>query len=269
MPVNMVHCSSRAKGKGTYEVLEIDKCAACAASGKAPCQMPAPMVRMIHAAWKDSASRNPFSASKMGSCPRKAILEQKFAWGADPKTQYASLRGTITHAAMESFVDQDNDELSEVRYKRKFAGVTIGGQFDFVDQKRGILYDYKSVAKLPPFQYSYIGHKIQGNIYRWLLANEGIDIKEIFMVYISMEGWKLGIAKLMDFSEIEDIIKRFVNAVKPALDAGEDWQDYLPEVLPYDNWQCGYCDLKKACYSLKDQQLIIGSMDDDDDDDTF
>ena len=274
MPVNKVHCQARA-GKGSFEVLELNDCLACAASGENPCQMTGPMVRFIHDTWKDSADRNPYSASKIGSCPRKTVLESKFAWGSDPMTAYAAMRGTLIHDSLHEKVDPEAGEITEVRVFKEFMGVEIGGQFDLLQAKSGILYDYKTVSKLPPFQWAYVSHRDQMNIYRWLLqdqelAGRKIDIKELRVQYMNMDGWKQCKAKLLDFIEVESMIARFINAVKPAMDAGDDWIELIPDVMPYDSWLCNYCDIKSMCYHLKDQQLMEQSMDEKDEaDDVF
>lgn len=275
MPVNKVHCKARAK-KGSFEVLELKDCLGCVASGENPCQMTGPMIRFIHDTWKDSAGRNPYSASKIGRCPRRTVLEQRFNWGADPMDQYSAMRGTMIHDALHTKLDPSVGELGEVRVFREFMGVKIGGQFDLLQAKTGVLYDYKTTNKLPPFQWAYVGHRNQMNIYRWLLQGQTIegheiDIKELIVQYIAGDGWKQCKAKMLDFTEIEDFIANWINQVKPALDAGDDWMILLPPCLPYDAWECNYCDLKTMCYHLKDQQLMEQSMDDDDteDDDVF
>ena len=277
MPVTKVHCKARAD-RGSFEVLEIDQCRACADSGENPCQMTPPMIRFVHDTWKDSAGRSPYSASKIGNCPRKAVLEQRFTWGADPMDMYSAMRGTMIHASLSDKMDPTAGELGEIRVFREFMGVRIGGQFDYLKftPKYDILYDYKSVQKLPPFQYAYVKHRDQMNIYRWLLQDQEIqghkvNIGELIVEYIASDGWKQCKAKLLDFIEVEAMISTYVNAVKPALEASEDeWMELLPPVLPYDSWECGYCDLRKMCYHLKDQQLMEQSMEEgSEDDDVF
>jgi len=275
MPVTKIHCSSRPRGKGSFEVMTMEKCLECVETGENPCQLTAPLIRLIHQTWRDSKERSPYSASKVGSCPRKTVLEQKYEWGADPISTIPAIRGTMFHDMFEKYVDSTKNETAEIRFEKEFAGVKITGRFDFIDLNTQTLYDYKSVGKLPAFQYAYIKHKVQGNIYRWLtkgkkVGDTVIDIQNIKIFYLSMDGWKIGKAKLMDMAEVEQEIERYIKAVKPALEAeDDDWKEMLPPVLPYDNWECGYCDLKKVCYTLKDQQLMMDALEDTHDDDTF
>jgi len=132
------------------------------------------------------------SVTQLLGCLRRVYLEKQADWYTHPRDNWPAFRGTIVHALLE---DKGGDNVTvEERVERTFEGVTISGQPDSVrvigTGKRRLLRDWKSTAKLPIYDNAYSSHRIQTNIYRWLMKL-ATRFTEIEIVYVSMEGIKV------------------------------------------------------------------------------
>jgi len=217
--------------------------------------MTAPMIRAIHASWKDSATRNPFSASSLCGCPRRVILVHKLDYGADPAKEVAAMRGTLFHSMLERYMDEKNNERGEDRFAADFEGVEITGSPDFLSLNVSELVDYKTIEKLPPYKHPYVHHKIQINIYRWLLGQNGIQINRMIIQYLSMAGVKKCEAIRIPDEELEAMIRERVSAIKRGFE-NEDWENNLPPILDWKDIQCSWCPVKTQCYDLWKEGII-------------
>lgn len=203
------------------------------------------------------------SVTGLLGCPRKVVLEKQNDWFSHPMENWPALRGTIVHSLLEQ-TDNDRTEV-EVRYEREYKGVTISGQPDSIralgEGKRRLLRDWKSTAKLPYYDSAYPSHRIQTNIYRWLLELDP-RFTEIEIVYVSMEGVKPIALK-------KGGTTKYGRAIENQVWTDEQVEDYLDKrllpladqltsgvPLPYhlvdneDLWNCQFCPVKDKCYEL-------------------
>jgi hypothetical protein len=202
------------------------------------------------------------SVTGLLGCPRKVVLEKQNDWFVHPLENWPALRGTIVHTMLEQ--TSDRTEV-EVRYEREYKGVTLSGQPDSVRAigtgKRRLLRDWKSTAKLPYYDSAYPSHRLQTNIYRWLLELDP-RFTEIEIVYVSMEGVKPIPLKKGGTTKYGRTIENQVmtdEQVEEYLDArllplAEQLASGTP--LPYDKvdegdlWNCAFCPVKNRCYEL-------------------
>jgi len=202
------------------------------------------------------------SVTQLLGCPRKVFLEKTNDWYSHPIENWPQLRGTITHSILEQ-TGGENSEV-EVRHERVHNGITITGQPDSVRVlgrgKRRLLRDWKSTGKLPYYDDAYSSHKLQTNIYRWLLQLDP-RFTEIEIVYISMEGIKAiplkkgGVSRygrqianqVMTDEQVEVYLDVRLTQLYNQMESG------VP--IPYqsvdeeDLWNCPYCPVRRICYA--------------------
>lgn len=207
------------------------------------------------------------SVTQLLGCPRKVFLERTNDFYQHPMDNWPAARGTLVHALLE-VASGDGAEV-EVRYEKEYNGVTISGQPDSVRAvgtgKRKLLRDWKSTNNLPKYDSAYSSHKLQVNLYRWLL---GLDPRftEIEVVYISMDGVKAiplkrgGTTKygrvIADEIMSDEQVGAFLDKRLFVLDA----QSKAGRPVAYHNveeddlWNCAYCPVKNACYTLAGEE---------------
>lgn len=203
------------------------------------------------------------SVTQLLGCPRKVFLEKTNDWFSSPIENWPALRGTLVHSLLEQTGGQSAE--IEVRYEREHRGITISGQPDSVRTlgtgKRRLLRDWKSTNKLPYYDNAYSSHKLQTNVYRWLLELDP-RFTEIEIVYISMEGVKAiplkrgGTTKYGRQIEnqvmTDEQVEAFLDERLLVLDA----QNKMGRPVAYHNvdetdlWNCQFCPVKPICYSL-------------------
>lgn len=203
------------------------------------------------------------SVTQLLGCPRKVWLEKTNDWFSSPIENWPSLRGTLVHSLLEQTSGQGAEV--EVRYEREHRGVTISGQPDSVRTlgtgKRRLLRDWKSTAKLPYYDNAYSSHKLQTNVYRWLLELDP-RFTEIEIVYISMEGVKAIPLKkggttrygrqIENQVMTDEEVEAFLDERLLVLDA----QNKAGRPVAYHNvdeedlWNCAFCPVKPICYNL-------------------
>ncbi len=95
---------------------------------------------------------------------------------------------------------------------------------------------------LPPVPYD--GHSQQLNIYRWLLAQNGIEVDAAEVVYLSMaEVLRLPVP-LWEFAYTETVMQQGLDGL---LEAGPDGLPSGVQDDPGRNWECRYCPVFGAC----------------------
>jgi CRISPR/Cas system-associated exonuclease Cas4 (RecB family) len=203
------------------------------------------------------------SVTQLLGCLRKVYLEGTNDWYSMPIENWPALRGTIVHNLLET-TGGERAEV-EVRHERVHNGITISGQPDSVrvlgKGKRRLIRDWKSTNKLPFYDNAYSSHKLQTNIYRWLLELDP-RFTEIEIVYISMDGVKAIPLKKGGLTKYGRQIENQVmtdEQVEAFLDSrlvplNEQFANSKP--IPYhkvdegDLWNCQFCPVKNICYSL-------------------
>jgi len=203
------------------------------------------------------------SVTQLLGCPRKVFLEKTTEFYEAPLSNWPAMRGTLVHAILEG---QSGDGATvEERYEKQHRGVTISGQPDSVRAvgkgKKRLLRDWKSTNKLPQYDSAYSSHKLQVNIYRWLLDLDP-RLTEIEVVYISMDGVKAialkrgGTTKygrviadeVMTDEQVEDYLDKRLFVL--------DAQNKQGKPVAYHNvdeedlWNCNFCPIKNLCYNL-------------------
>lgn len=203
------------------------------------------------------------SVTQLLGCPRKVFLEKTNDWFSSPIENWPALRGTLVHGLLEQTGGQRSEV--EVRHERVYRGITISGQPDSVrvlgNGKRRLIRDWKSTNKLPYYDNAYSSHKLQTNIYRWLLQLDP-RFTEIEIVYISMDGVKAIPLK-------KGGTTRYGRQIENQVMSDEEVEAYLDDRLltlaaqnelgapvAYHNvseddlWNCAFCPVKPICYEL-------------------
>ena len=203
------------------------------------------------------------SVTQLLGCPRKVFLEKTNDWYSHPIENWPALRGTLVHSLLEQTGGQ-NAEI-EVRHERTHRGITISGQPDSVrvlgTGKRRLIRDWKSTNKLPYYDNAYSSHKLQTNVYRWLLELDP-RFTEIEIVYISMDGVKAIPLKkggttrygrqIENQVMTDEQVEAFLDERLLVLDA----QNKAGRPVAYHNvdeadlWNCQFCPVKAICYNL-------------------
>lgn len=202
------------------------------------------------------------SVTQLLGCPRKVFLEKTNDWFSHPIENWPALRGTLVHSLLEQ-TGGSGAEI-EVRHERTYKGVTISGQPDSVrvlgSGKRRLIRDWKSTNKLPYYDNAYSSHKLQTNIYRWLLQLDP-RFTEIEIVYISMDGVKAiplkkgGTTKygrqienqVMTDAEVEAYLDDRLMTLDAQNKAGRPVAYH--NVDEEDLWNCQFCPVKPICYN--------------------
>ena len=165
------------------------------------------------------------TVTQLNGCARKVHIEQLLDFYTDPTDNYAAFRGTLAHSLVEKF--KPEDAIIEMRYYRRYKGITISGQLDswripghpkltqawhqwvvqmeawegggsegeapaqpvLPEGARFRVTDWKTKHELPTFTYLMKGYQQQGNMYRWLLRIPQ-DLFDMEFVFISMKGVK-------------------------------------------------------------------------------
>jgi len=209
------------------------------------------------------------SVTQLLGCPRKVFLEKTNDWYSAPIENWPALRGTIVHNILEQ-TGGANSEV-EVRYEREYRGVVLSGQPDSVrvlgSGKRRLLRDWKSTNKLPYYDNAYSSHKLQTNIYRWLLELDP-RFTEIEIVYISMDGVKAIPLKkggttrygraienqVMTDEEVEAYLDDRLMTLAAQTEAGRPVAYH--NVDEEDLWNCQFCPVKPVCYNQAADEML-------------
>lgn len=216
------------------------------------------------------------SVTQLLGCPRKVFLEKTNDWFSHPLENWPALRGTLVHSLLEQTGGQGSEV--EVRYEKEYKGVTISGQPDSVralgSGKRRLLRDWKSTNKLPYYDNAYSSHKLQTNIYRWLMDLDP-RFTEIEIVYVSMDGVKAiplkkgGTTKygrqienqVMTDEEVEVYLDDRLLTLDAQNKAGRPVAYH--NVDEADLWNCQFCPVKPVCYNQAAQEAKVAYLADE------
>lgn len=217
------------------------------------------------------------SVTQLLGCPRKVYLEKTNDWFTPPMDNWPTARGSIVHNILEE-TGGDN-AIVEVRHEREYRGVVLSGQPDSVrvlgTGKRRLIRDWKSTNKLPYYDNAYTSHRMQTNIYRWLLRLDP-RFTEIEIVYVSMDGVKAIPLKkggttrygrqienqVLSDEQVEAYLDERLMALAAQDEAGEPIPYY--DVSEDDLWNCQFCPVKNVCYTLASREVRIASANDPD-----
>lgn len=216
------------------------------------------------------------SVTQLLGCPRKVFLEKTNDWFSHPIENWPALRGTLVHSLLEQ-TGGGSTEV-EVRYEKKYKGVVISGQPDSVrtigSGKRRLLRDWKSTNKLPYYDNAYSSHKLQTNIYRWLMDLDP-RFTEIEIVYISMDGVKAiplkkgGTTRYGRQIENQVMTNEEVEAYLDDRLMTLDAQNKAQRPVAYHNvdeedlWNCQFCPVKPVCYNQAAQEAKVAYLADE------
>lgn len=101
--------------------------------------------------------------------------------------------------------------------------------------------------ELPPAPYP--GHVQQVNVYRWLLAQNGIAIECAEVLYLDMARPLRLPAPLWDLAETESVIE---TALYRLAETGPDGYPYGVQDDAEANWECRYCPVNAQCRQLQE-----------------
>lgn len=206
------------------------------------------------------------TVTQLLGCPRKVFLEKGNDYCQTPLDNWPAFRGTIVHSMLEA---HGEGASVEVRYEKVHRGVTISGQPDNVrvigTGKKRLLRDWKSTNNLPKYDSVYSSHRLQVNIYRWLMDLDP-RFTEIEVVYISMDGVKAiplkrgGTSKygrtiadeIMTDEQVEAYLDKRLFTLYAQEEAGKPIAYH--NVDEDDLWNCNYCPVKDVCYNLAAQE---------------
>jgi len=175
------------------------------------------------------------TVTQLLNCMRKVVLEREHDVYVEPAQLYYAFRGQMFHQIASGI--EFEESLVEQRFKREVAGITISGQPDLIVPGLRKLYDFKTARRIPKTGRTYAQHRLQLNIYRWLvLPHHPID--ELELVYMDMSEVKRVRVKVMDLRKLMGWLVPRVKALKAGLEGGS----LPPKVGPEGVWQCnGYC----------------------------
>ncbi len=180
------------------------------------------------------------SVTSMLNCLRKVVLEKRHDVYIDPKQLFYAFRGQMFHAIAE--LAQPDGCITEQRFARQIAGLTISGQPDLIWPAHRLLIDFKTTRRVPQKEV-YPHHALQVNIYRWLVEPlYPVDTLEI--VYMDMDGAKRMPVPIMERRKVTATLVARARILKAALDGGP-----LPERAGPDGlWQCAWCSFPNLCW---------------------
>jgi CRISPR/Cas system-associated exonuclease Cas4 (RecB family) len=115
------------------------------------------------------------------------------------------------------------------------------------------------VAELPPRAYG--SHVAQLNIYRWLLVQNGREVRSMEVVYLDMTGMLRVPVSLWPLSRVEDLIRERLRPLRPYYDNGIEAPKTLPTGVQDDEdrrWECRYCAVVEQCRVALEQATVIG-----------
>ena len=238
------------------------------------------------------------SVTSLNGCLREKYLSSQNDYYIEPYKMWYTTRGTLMHSILElpnpgkienpNFKKMIEKRLNPERYiveKRfyiDFDGYKLSGKIDFFDKELSRLSDFKTIGdKGIHFLFSNdaVGdamakreHRRQCNVYRLLMEKNGIPVKEIEIIYVTMmtvlttgtkyykqEGKnKVWAEYNVDQVELEDIDWLYNWAKTRTITLSKAMQEnIMPEPLEdieQKGWRCGdkskgegYCPVRFFC----------------------
>lgn len=223
---------------------------------------------LVEAALGNHQERDYISTTALlTKCPRSLVLERKEAYIGVLDSMYASLRGTLIHAMLES--SARTPSMVECRFFADIDGTTVSGSPDLVTEHE--IYDYKMTENPPQWSDPWPDHRLQGQYNRWLVNHcdrwEGdengldphnLDIRHLVVVYLGPKGPKpieVRIAKEVTFAngntgtrkkpdiwsddQVMDHLMPRLQALRCALDVYPDWPEGVESLWGGpEGWAC-------------------------------
>jgi PD-(D/E)XK nuclease superfamily len=193
------------------------------------------------------------SVTALNKTPRQAHLQSRHSKEIfiDPiKDCWHSMMGNIIHWVLEKYASRRPHLIAERRVgcdiKVDGKTVHIHGQFDLYDKKRKCIQDWKLTSP-SSMLYDKEDHRFQLNRLRYILIENGYEVKELENVYLfpHLDKTKFGNpaypqrhavtvkVPLMDLSEVYKGIKA---RVKEHMDASQLTDKELPRCSDSDRW---------------------------------
>ena len=223
-------------GKGE---LPFDDCLVCAASHGNGCQFDYPILSAMQ---RNIREEEGISVSSLLNCLKKVILEIRNDVYLDPEQLYYAFRGQLFHTVIAQA--QNDGAVTEQRFERTVAGITLSGHPDVIYPEKGKLVDYKSTKRIPKNNTPYANHGTQVNLYRYLVAPQ-YEIDHLEIVYFDMSTVKRVEVEVMETKQLMGWLIPRLKKLSVALDGGK-----LPDRVNSDGvWQCdGYCPFTSLCW---------------------
>jgi CRISPR/Cas system-associated exonuclease Cas4 (RecB family) len=222
---------------------KLDDCKRCATEWK--CIYSPPLMKAIIDAIEDK--RSVITATGIIGCLRRTMFKAKDNKPIDITKMYASVRGRLIHEALLSDRYTEPYYIKKQRFSISVGRYTLTGEPDLVDTKHNVLIDFKTVDFLPDKPY---GKDVaQLNIYKVLCEHNGIDIKKMFLEYISMTD------SIM--FDIDIFPSKFEKVLTDRI-------IYLGECLTNNIYpsqeegiECSLCEYAEECVTLTEGELIM------------
>jgi hypothetical protein len=151
--------------------------------------LPAPLVAAIK---RDDYEKGDcdFSVTELIRPPRIAVLSRRYGdvITEDAADRIFSLIGTAIHIILERA--SSDRYITETRFVIEFEGTRIGGRIDLYDKETMTLADWKITSRYATKEGPKPEWIAQGNLNRYLLWKNGIQVKEIQYVAI-LRDWSL------------------------------------------------------------------------------
>lgn len=202
------------------------------------------------------------SVTMISGCPRATFINLHSETYTYPSSLYWAFRGQIAHKIMEESSLHD-DAIIEKRFDKEWEGIKISGTPDLIIPSQKILKDFKTTKAVPSYLnkdgmiLAYENHRIQVNLYRWLVP---FEIEEIEIVYFSMEEtlicpvgiWPDESNKKTDMT-VDRYLEDHLVPLKMALDS---------ETMPpyHRNWACDeYCASSEVCFRELKKEVMAAT----------
>jgi CRISPR/Cas system-associated exonuclease Cas4 (RecB family) len=203
--------------------------------------------------------REGISVTMISGCHRGTFISRYFDYYLSPKELYWAFRGQLVHQLLEKS-ELHKDAVKEKRFYKNWEGMEISGAPDLIVPSQKLLKDYKTTKSPPSYLnkdgkiLAYEGHRVQVNLYRWLVPYE---IEELEVVYMTMEEtiicpvepWH-ETGKKKSPSTVDRYLEDNLIPLKMALES-----ETMP---PYErNWACeSYCGVREICFRELKKELM-------------
>ncbi len=168
-------------------------------------------------------------------CVRKAWYDARLQRPLEkPSQMWSRLRGVIFHAGLENG-DAGEELRLFARVETAQGEAIVAGRVDYYDEANRVLWDFKTIntwKSLANFDLPKPSHVRQLGVYRWLLAQNGMEVAKAHIAYITMGEMRHVEAELPDVREVEAEVREVV---------GQVVNTTPPPATPRETWECRYC----------------------------
>lgn len=175
MPEFKIKCS----GTQFTDEVESSECLGCALRNANDCGYDYALLRFMY----DQVSTRPdIHATDLVGCSLRSFWSKSRQPAEYPHSMLMRSLGTITHGLLED--SNTENTYTELTYEVDGVVGTIDRYYR--DTKR--LVDYKTTRWLKPSNLPYGSHKVQVNIYAYLMRENGEEVDSAFVQYIDLSG---------------------------------------------------------------------------------